>query len=400
LTKIFVKQKVFAPCTLSDILPNALKGNLPHSAKSLEPPGGYARWLGAWTIAFALDFLYRYLDDLARQHHGTFTVRFIEQSTGIYSAALLFLLVIAFARHFKITERNWHATIPAHFLAAMVFSLVHTSIMAISRIAIFRIAGLGSYDYGIMSIRYPMEMANDMIMYSVGVILIHLWDHYRESRDRELRTAQLETQLAQAQLQALQAQVHPHFLFNALNTISSVIYEDVEAADTMIARLSEFLRHTLNASRSEEVSLDEELKFLNLYLDIMRPRFEERLEVDFSVENGIGSALVPNLILQPLVENSIRHAADPVSGSVHITVAASRQNGALLLEVKDDGPGLVNDQVRRSGLGLRNTSDRLERLYGNAHGVSMRNVNDGGLEITVLLPFHTTHQSRSSYGPS
>jgi len=266
--------------------------------------------------------------------------------------------------------------------------------MAVSRTVVFYLAGRGAYDYGIMSIRYPMEMANDIIIYSVGVTLILLWDHYRQSRERELKTAQLEAQLARAQLQALQAQVHPHFLFNALNTISSVIYEDVEAADTMISRLSEFLRHTLNASRSEEVTLEEELRFLNLYLDIMRPRFEDRLDVDFEVEKGIGDALVPNLILQPLVENSIRHAANPVTGAVHITIAASRDNGALRLDVKDKGPGLNRTRSsEENGLGLQNTANRLEKLYGRSQGFSMRNGNDGGLEIRVSLPFHTTPES-------
>jgi len=367
-------------------------------SKSLRPPGGYLRWFAVATGAFVLFFLYRYLDDLARQHYGTFAVRFIEESTGVYSVALLFLFVVPFARRFNINHTNWHTNwrtrLPLHFVAAVLFSLIHTSIMAVSRTIVFYVAGRGVYDYGIMSIRYPMELANDIIIYSVGVTLILLWDHYRQSRERELKTAQLEAQLARAQLQALQAQVHPHFLFNALNTISSVIYEDVEAADTMISRLSEFLRHTLNASRSEEVTLEEELQFLNLYLDIMRPRFEDRLEVDFEVEKGIGDALVPNLILQPLVENSIRHAANPVTGAVHITIAATRDNGALRLDVKDKGPGLDRTRApEENGLGLQNTAHRLEKLYGRLQGFSMRNGNDGGLEIRVSLPFHTTPKS-------
>ena len=358
--------------------------------RSLLPPGGYLRWFAVATCAFVLFFLYHYLDDVAREHSGTFTVTLIEEFTGVYSVAVLFLFVVPFTRRFRIDHRTWHTTIPIHLIAALVFSLIHTSVMALSREVIFRVAGLGAYDYGIMPVRYLMEMANDIFLYSVGITLIHLWDHYRESRERELKTAQLEAQLARAQLQALQGQVHPHFLFNALNTISSVIYEDVEAADTMISRLSEFLRHTLNASRSEEVTLDDELRFLNLYLDIMRPRFEDRLDVEFHVEKGIGEALVPNLILQPLVENSIRHAANPVTGEVHITIAAARDNGTLRLDVKDNGPGLDRTPAsRENGLGLANTTNRLEKLYGTSQTVSMRNADDGGLQISVLLPFHT-----------
>jgi LytS/YehU family sensor histidine kinase len=231
-----------------------------------------------------------------------------------------------------------------------------------------------------------------VLWYAISVILIHLFDHYRESRERELRTAQLETQLIAAQLQALQAQIHPHFLFNALNTISTVIYEDVRAADTMIARLSDFLRHSLNASRSQEVTLGEELNFLNLYLDIMRPRFEDRLRVEFEVGQGINDALVPKLILQPLVENSIKHAADPNSGQVNVAVKAMRENGSLRMEVRDDGPGLSGKfrEVQSHGVGLANTVERLEKLYGGNQELTLQNAVDGGLLVSVTVPFHTT----------
>src|SRR5215831_3105145 len=247
----------------------------------------FAVWFGAFTLIFLLVFSYRYLDDLARGHSGTFAVRLIEELTGSYTWGLLFLLVLKFSRRFRINARNWPRRLPAYLSAAVVFSLLHTTMLAFSRKAVFRLAGMGEYDYGIMPIRYLMEMANYLLFYTIGVTLIHLYDHYRESRERELRTAQLEAQLAQAELQSLQAQIHPHFLFNALNTISSVVYEDPRAADTMIARLSDFLRHSVTASRRQEVTLREELNFLNLYLDIMRPRFEDRLSVEIEIKPGM-----------------------------------------------------------------------------------------------------------------
>jgi two-component system, LytTR family, sensor kinase len=353
---------------------------------------GFMIWFGAFTAITLLIFCYRYLDDLTRGHQGTFTTRLIEEFTGGYSAALLFLLVLKFARRFRINGENWMRRLPVHLLAAIGFSLVHTTMMAVSRQVIFPLAGLGQYDYGIMPIRYLMEMANYLLWYATSVTMIYLFDHYQESRARELRTAQLEAQLAQAQLQALQAQIHPHFLFNALNTISTVIYEDVRAADTMIARLSDFLRHSLNASRSQEVTLGEELNFLNLYLDIMRPRFEDRLRVDFEVAHGINDALVPKLILQPLVENSIKHAADPNSGQVSIAVKAARENGSLRMEIKDDGPGLSVKfhEGLGNGVGLTNTVERLEKLYGGNQEFTLQNAVDGGLRVSVTVPFHTT----------
>jgi two-component system, LytTR family, sensor kinase len=350
----------------------------------------FAIWFGVSTAIFLLTFSYRYLDDLANAQTGTFTIRFIEQSTGVYSAILLFFLVAKFARRFRLTRGNWWRLLPVHLIGIVIFSAIHTTFMAVSRRAIFFLAGMGEYDYGIMPIRYVMEFANYALWYTTWVTLLYLFDHYRASRERELRTAHLEAQLAQAQLQALQAQVHPHFLFNALNTISSVIYEDVPAADRMIARLSDFLRHAINASHSQEVTLREELNFLNLYLDIMRPRFEERLNVEFEIEGGIEEALTPKLILQPLVENSIKHAVDPDSGSVRIAVRAARENGRLRVEVEDDGPGLAAavQSATSPGVGLLNTARRLEQLYGADQEFAMRNADHGGLLVSISLPYH------------
>ncbi len=370
-----------------------MENNLPQDRQTISQRrlNGFLLWFGAFTVITLLIFCYRYLDDLARGHSGTFTTRLIEELTGGYSAALLFLLVLKFARRFRINSQTWIRRVPVHLLGAVGFSLLHTTMMAVSRQVVFPLAGLGEYDYGILPIRYFMEMANYLLWYATSVTLIHLFDHYRESRTRELRTAQLEAQLAQAQLQALQAQIHPHFLFNALNTISTVIYEDVRAADTMIARLSDFLRHSLNASRSQEVTLSEEMNFLNLYLAIMRPRFEDRLRVEFEVGQGINDALVPKLILQPLVENSIKHAADPNSGQVNIAVKAARENGSLRLEIKDDGPGLSGKlrEALGNGIGLTNTIERLEKLYGGNHEFTLQNLIDGGLLVRVTVPFHT-----------
>jgi two-component system LytT family sensor kinase len=363
------------------------------SAQYADQPGRwtvFAIWFAISTAIFLLTFNYRYLDDLANAKTGTFAVRFIEQSTGVYSGTLLFFLVAKFVRRFRLSRSNWWRLLPVHLLGIVALSAVHTTFMALSRRSIFFLAGMGDYDYGIMPIRYVMEFANYALWYAVWAVLLYLFDHYRASREQELRTARLAAQLAQAQLQVLQAQIHPHFLFNALNTISTVIYEDIPAADRMIARLSDFLRHALNTSNSQEVTLREELNFLNLYLDIMRPRFEERLNVEFEIESGIEEALTPKLILQPLVENSIKHAVDPDSGSVRIAVRAARENGQLRVEVEDDGPGLVAavQSATNHGIGLSNTATRLERLYGADQEFAMRNADGGGLLVSIKLPYH------------
>ncbi len=353
--------------------------------------------IGYFTAHGLLIFAYKYLDDLARERSGTFLGRFMEEMTGAYSAAILFPFIVIFARRFALNRSNWFRRLPAHLVAMTLFSFAHTTLMAVTRNAIVYMAGYGSYDYGIMSIRYVMELSNDVISYSLIVAFVYLFDHYRRSRDRELSTAQLETRLAQAQLQSLRLQLQPHFLFNTLNTISAMVYQNPRAADEMIARLSDLLRLSLRNSEAQEVTLQEELDFLKLYLEIMRARFEERLVVSIEVEAGQGHALVPQLILQPLVENSIRHALDPASVALRIAVRAKREDKALLLEVSDNGPGIHQDKLG-NGIGLSNTQQRLHQLYGAEQAMTLANAAGGGLRVNIRIPFHTSENGHTANG--
>jgi LytS/YehU family sensor histidine kinase len=266
-----------------------------------------------------------------------------------------------------------------HFGILLAGSFVHTSLNWGLRLVLFPLAGLGHYDYGLMPTRYFMELPADVIFYTIWAGMTTLFY-------RQFRATQLEKTLAQAQLQNLRLQLNPHFLFNTLNTISSVMYEDVRIADRMIARLSDLLRSTLDRGDAQEVTLEREIEFLRLYVETMKARFEERLEfaVDASAETR--GAMVPPLVLQPLVENSIKHGADGQSSKVRIEVRAARENGSLRLEVRDHGPGLVG--IRKDGVGLSNTAERLERLYGGTHRMNLRNADDGGLVVTLQVPFH------------
>jgi two-component system, LytTR family, sensor kinase len=196
--------------------------------------------------------------------------------------------------------------------------------------------------------------------------------------------------LARAQLHNLRLQLQPHFLFNTLNTVSSVMYEDVRVADRMIARLSDLLRVSLEQGAAQEVTLEREIEFLVLYVETMKARFEERLNVKIEADAQTRSAMVPPLLLQPLVENSIRHGADPLSSVVDVRVSARRENGTLFLEVRDHGPGMAvsGPAALRKGIGLANTAERLERLYGGSDSVDLHNAEDGGLVVTVKIPFH------------
>lgn len=345
----------------------------------------------ATTCFGLLSFGYRGLDDLAREHYGRMLGRFLEEMTGAYSGALLVPFVFWFARRFPVSRSRFWAWLGAHLLVATAGSVVLTSLRWAFRSALYPLFGLGAYDYGIMPIRYAMEYPNDLTVYATFVGFIYLFDAYRASRDREVRASQLEARLAQAKLQALRLQLQPHFLFNTLNTISSVVYDDPRVADEMIGRLGELLRATLRATTSQEVTLEEELRYLELYLDVMRARFDDRLVVSVDVDPATREALVPQLLLQPLVENSIRHGADPENATATIAVRARRQGEALVLEVRDHGPGLRTDphEAVGKGIGLSNTVERLERLYGATHRLTLENAEGGGLAVNVTIPLRT-----------
>ena len=345
----------------------------------------------AFTAMGLLNFGYRYLDDLARGYSSTFGRRMLEELTGAYSALLLFPIMLWLVRKFRIRQNNWWRTLPLNLLVMAGFSVSHTTLMAATRKLLAPLFGFGAYDYGIMLYRYPMEFSNDVIGFWSALAIIYIVDSYRESRDRQIATAELETRLAQAQLQNLRLQLQPHFLFNALNTISSVMHEDVNRADAMLAQLSDLLRQTLRSADSQEVPLEEEIALLKNYLAIMQARFGEELKVDFAVEAALANALVPHLLLQPLVENSIRHGRDAHLQRLDIHIRAQRQNGDLLLEISDNGPGIAHLEKGewRKGIGLSNTEERLAGLYGNKHEFLLQNSHQRGLTVTVRLPFHT-----------
>jgi len=240
-----------------------------------------------------------------------------------------------------------------------------------------------------MRYRYPMEFAQHVLLFWFALGAIYAFDSYREARDRQVASADLEARLAEAQLQNLQLQLQPHFLFNALNTISSVMYDDVRRADTMLARLSDLLRRTLQTGHSQEVPLEEELALVKSYIAIMEERFGDDLQVEFVVDPHIVRTLVPQLILQPLVENAMRHGRNPQAPKLILCIAATQENTDLLLRVQDNGLGMAvdaSDQLVK-GIGLSNTEQRLLSLYGERQQMLLENVN--GLRITIRLPLHT-----------
>ena len=221
-------------------------------------------------------------------------------------------------------------------------------------------------------------------------------DYYRKFRERELRASHLEGQLAVARLEVLKMQLQPHFLFNTLHAISALIHQDVELADRMVARLGELLRSTLDNAGTQEVSLRQELDFIQPYLEIEQARLGPRLSVRLDIDPAVMDALVPNLVLQPLVENAVRHGVAAHAGPGVIEIRACRRGESLHLCVCDNGGGLSSNY--QEGVGLSNTRARLRQLYGPAHTLALENLPAGGLEVRLTLPFRERAEGPGANG--
>lgn len=304
---------------------------------------------------------------------------------GVWFAATP--LILWLAGRFPIDRQRWKASSVVHLAASGVLSVFLLGIYTLIVSAI----GLGNPRLSLWQAFRAQVVGGlhaEVLTYWMVIGLSHGIDYYRKYRERELRASQLETRLAQAQLDALRMQLHPHFLFNTLNSISVLMSEDVTAARRMLTRLSDLLRASLDNAATHEVSLREEIEFLNNYLQIEQTRFQDRLTVRMNIDPTILNASVPNLILQPLVENAIRHGIAPRAQPGIIDISAARENGMMRLTVCDNGPGLGarSPSELTKGIGLANTQARLEQLYGPNQAFKLRSADTGGMEVTILIP--------------
>lgn len=232
--------------------------------------------------------------------------------------------------------------------------------------------------------------AFDILIYLGVFAVCRAFANAQRSREREMHASELAASLAQAKLQTLRMQINPHFIFNTLNAISTLVHKDPAAADDMIGDLSDFLRSTLESGNEQEVPLQRELDFAKRYLAIEQRRFGERLKVGACIEPGINKALVPALLLQPLVENAVKHALEPTRKDTLIRIDARRAGDQLHLVVADNGSGPVDtgSQTAGHGIGLKNTRARLQELYGGDHFFSIERGSQGGCVVTIKLPYH------------
>jgi len=307
-----------------------------------------------------------------------------------YVPALLIPAIVWAARRYPFDTGHKVKAVVAHSVGALTFAGVHFIGMMSVRFLLSADGGkYPSVPWSQLFQRRLLEQLDwSLMVYAVVVGVSHAIAFYHESQERKLKSAQLETRLVEARLKTLEAELHPHFLFNTLHAISTLVHRDPEAADRMISRLSDLLRITFDRTGEPKVTLKEEIDFLQKYLDIEQTRFQDRLTVSVTVDPEGLDGEVPRMILQPLVENAIKHGIAGRNGGNQIHISAGREGDRLWMQVRDNGVGLQVGTLKalRTGVGLSNTRARLDCLYGRLYRLEFTDKH-GGLSVLIEIPF-------------
>lgn len=350
-------------------------------------------WL-AWTVA---GLIYITQDTMPRLYRGEavpWTYVFVGWMTGMYVCAALTPALLWLGRRWPIEQRAAH--LASHLCFAVAFSVISTAIEAplLMALGVFPAATPPASVVTGITLLLSYGPQGGVIRYGavIAIQAVYRLHERAKAREREsfaltVQSSDLARQLAAAQMSALKMQLQPHFLFNTLGAIMVLIQQQqTSRAEAMVARLGDMLRLTLDDVEAQEVPLWRELDFLRLYLSIEQVRFEDRLRVNVVAEPGVSDALVPHMVLQPIVENAVRHGLGQSEEAITIDVRAAAAHERLVLVVSDDGPGLPATGSGQTGIGLTNTRNRLARLYGPAAGLVIENAVPRGVRVTITLP--------------
>jgi two-component system LytT family sensor kinase len=353
---------------------------------------------GAWTFVGLFMTSQDYIRNLRAGHAVEWQKQlFLLELPFAYLWALLTPLLLWLARRFPVERGRWIQSALVHLSVSLLLSVI--TMVGFNTFSTLLFVPEAERHFSLSRLLASIYTYFDyyMLIYWLILMVSHALDYYNRYREGELKASQLQAQLAQAELQALKMQLHPHFLFNTLHSISALQLKDIEAANKMIARLGDFLRLTLDNSGAQEVTLQKELEFLRCYLEIESIRFQDRLTVNMEVEPQALDARVPNLILQPIVENAIKHGISPRAAPGRIDIRVRRASNLLEIEVEDNGRGLrANGKAGKrikEGVGLSNTRARLEQLYGSGYRLQFANAQEGGLRVILEIPL-------KSFGPN
>ena len=345
----------------------------------------WALIFAAWTLIVVTFSVQAYVFAIARGRPDNFWHEFLVASSDWYIWAALTPLVLFFCRRFRITSDNWIPTVMMHLFAGVAISFLQLAIQV--RLNYILNPGYKMTYWRVLYFFATFKGHINLLTYWVIVALNHGFYYYEQSRARELAWSRMEADLANAQLQVLNMQLHPHFLFNTLNSIATLISDDPHAARQMVVKLSDLLRASLNKIDQPAVPLKQELELLDCYISIEETRFKDRLAVEQEIDSSTLACEVPTMILQPLLENAVRYGIAKHKQADCISIVAQRSNGRLLLEVRNRiGSVENNGSPPARGIGLSNTRARLEQLYNGQHSFEIANREGGGVVVKLSLP--------------
>jgi sensor histidine kinase YesM len=335
----------------------------------------------AHTILFIIELPQVYLYNAQSRTPINPWIQIARLGWGVYVWALVTPFVLWLGYLFPIARKNLRRNLFLHLIFSIVSGIVqHYGYN--SGLWMFGFSRSGNVQANFFNLALMLNfISSSMVRYATIIAIQQAVFYFQESQERAFR-------LQQAELEVLKMQMHPHFFFNTLNAISALIYRSPKEADRTITQLSDLFRISLKKDKAQEVSLKEELEFLQAYLQIHQTLMGERLEVVWRIEPETLDAQVPNLILQPLVENAVQHGIAPLEEGGQIEISSRRDAGQLFLQVRDNGRGLLTDEIKTGGVGLSNTQARLKNLYGDAHRFKIAaSANGGGTSINLEIPF-------------
>jgi two-component system, LytTR family, sensor kinase len=345
-----------------------------------------------WTLYGALNAVGSLTFLLSVGAKTTFSLIILYNLAHAYLWAAASPPLFALARRFSFDREHWRVTLAVH----AIVSLALTSCIAGLLIGWRYIIGLVTPDIPFVADLVDVLFHNLPFCFAIMAVA-HAVEYYARFRERQVESSRLETRLAQAQLEILRSQLDPHFLFNTLNSIATLTQKDPESAECMTLQLAALLRVSLDANGSQEVPLQQELRFLQSYLDIQQTRFRDRLTVHMTVDPEVHSVLVPSMILQPLVENAIRHGIAKSATPGCLLISASKDGDSVIIEIMDNGMGMESSaQSGLEGFGLRNTRARLEQIYGDRHLFRIESSPGAGCRVRLSLPIFTASASQEA----
>jgi two-component system, LytTR family, sensor kinase len=352
----------------------------------------------AFTLIGLLNFCIAMIGVMAGQGYLPWNHWLVLELLDSYAVFALLPVVLWFMARYPMDLKTWKRRLAPHILFSFLFGAAHASILCGSGKAFHILLNWDQYNYSFISYRFLMSGIKQIFTYWLIYFIFTTIRYAQKSRESEIAASKLEQELVQARLTALKMQLNPHFLFNTLNMISSDIEHKPHRADATLHHLSDFLRITLRNAPTQEVSLAKEIELLEPYLEIMRARFEDRLIIEVAVPEETHDMLVPHLILQPLIENSITQCMADVSRQGYIRIASVMKDHRLCLIIEDNGPGLpaAKDGLPTRGIGLSNTTERLRHLYQEAQRLEIFNRPEGGLRLTIEIPARPAGSGRAS----